>query len=624
MSYRSGIIERLKSVRPDLDLRTGSPLYIFLVDALATVTGPFEDEVAALQETSPDTIAANWLVTRDQGEDSVFTVRMMFYNPVSINFPRGGMIFKTDESETFSNQSDINISASSMQLYVDGTYYYLDINITGFGTYRSSMTFTWDNDPTDELAFIAIRSVVTGGALPETNDQLLSRVAKTSTLRSAVTRPGAVALLEDVYGATLREAVSVGFLDPQMNRDIIEDIHVGGCMDIYAKGDLPAINQSKIEVEILDNREVSDAITVLFLDISSTSETLPFTSITEYEVTSWVRPTSITFTPGTHYTLDPLTGTITMAPPPTPASTDYIQRNTFTGAAPTGAQEITIPGNISTRCYPGFVLQFDGDSELWMVQSVTVVGADTVLELDHNVGVPVSTDVYLYEPVRITCKYNPTAVELAELEKPVVRMDSMYVVDPMTMEETTLDVPRLQGYGAGIYGGGPYGYGSEAGWRLMVDDPNLRFSMFETGFFEIPRDFLGEIISLNYAVASNIAQFHQTIVDGRALAASQIVKAFQPVNTYFDMDVESEDPVTGMEQYLWGIQNEIDISDIINELYGQGVTEVDINDLMEDTVFELWDNTGIFVRLSPTPEGRLTLADNTMRIYPATMEIRLK
>lgn len=620
MSYRDWIRQKLISVRPDLDLRSGTPMNIFLVDPLALITGPIEDDIDSLREMTADTVAANWLVTRDAGEDSVFVVRILFYNPVSLKFSRGGMLFKTDDGVMFTNTTDVSITDSSMSLYVDGGYYYYDLNISGSGVYRDNMTFTWDNDPTDELASIVIRSVSQGGSLPETNDQLLQRVADISTLRSPVTRKGAEALLKDQFGAKVRDVFSVGFKDDLMQRDIIEDIHVGGCMDIYTKGDLPNLTQTQVEVDIMEDRTVDGEVTLLFLE--DFIDRFQHHNLTSYSAIGWARST--TFVEGIHYDMDALTGTVTMYPPPTPASTDYIQRFSVAGVSVTGPMEVTVPGVMTFRIFPGSIMKFDTVDDYFFVSSVTIVAGDTVIALDHNVGTPVFVDTMFFEPVRFTYEYHPIGTELVNLENPVVRMDEIYVLDPMTGEETTTEVPRLPGYGAGVYGGGPYGYGSEAGWKLSVDDVNLRYSMEESGFFEIPVEFIAEAISMNYAYAQDTEAFQTAMDESRALAASQLVKAFLPVNTYMSLDVEAPEVPQGMEQYLWGISAEVDISDIINQLYTLGATEVDINDLMVDTIFELWDIDGTFVSLSPTPEGRLTLSNNSMRLYPADVEIRLK
>jgi len=48
---RETIIALLKAVRPDIDLREGSPMYIYLVDALTALAGNLVEKIATGNET---------------------------------------------------------------------------------------------------------------------------------------------------------------------------------------------------------------------------------------------------------------------------------------------------------------------------------------------------------------------------------------------------------------------------------------------------------------------------------------------------------------------------------------------------------------------------------------------
>jgi len=108
--------------------------------------------------------------------------------------------------------------------------------------------------------------------------------------------------------------------------------------------------------------------------------------------------------------------------------------------------------------------------------------------------------------------------------------------------------------------------------------------------------------------------------------ANTLVKAFTPVGVTINVDVDAETGITeiaGLDEYIWGLANRMELSDIIKELYDRGATEVDLDDLIANSVFEKWNIDGSFVTLVPSGAGILDIGDETSRFMPLSITINI-
>lgn len=89
-----------------------------------------------------------------------------------------------------------------------------------------------------------------------------------------------------------------------------------------------------------------------------------------------------------------------------------------------------------------------------------------------------------------------------------LRINSIELIDPLTLEPIGTVLNGVGGYGAGPYGAGPYGIGGGADYYLVVNDPGARFSAFEDSYIVISSSFLGFSFQINYDYVPEIQQLH--------------------------------------------------------------------------------------------------------------------
>jgi hypothetical protein len=622
MSYRDFVVNALEAVRSNLDMRTGSPLRIWLVDPLILFASYLEDEIEATKTQPVETTAANFIVDKDDGDPAKVTFRALYYNPVAVEFEVGAASIIDDDGNTFTNTSAISRTADDMRLYVDGIYYYVDFEAEGDTVYNTDASYSWDNGD-EELAMVVVQSVTSSGSPADTDAVLTQRILDTSTLRSQVTRPGTVALLADEYLSKLREATCVGFLDDEMQRDIKEGYHVGGYMDVYVKGDQPADATLTQTVGESLTRVFTDYISFAFLDGADTTWDIPFANLQTASVESYARA-STPFTEGNDYTVDMTAGEFTHMS----SGNIYLETKalvTFNGAT------IVINGNLTSDVFEHYVVVLDDgagtESQPYRVKSTQYAVPNTEIELERSAAADAAAagvvwvNATIYEPVVVNFTYIPVGFELADFVNPITALIEFSILDPLTGDDTGNTVPLLGGWGAGSFGGGPFGMGNSYGWTFTIDDETLRFSNKETGFFQLPASYVSDNIKAVYKYDPDVSTMQTFLEDQRTMVADVLVKCFIPVNTTLDIDVESTTDITGMDAFIWAMTGTVNMSTIIAELHEKGATQVDIDDLMENGTFEAWLADGTFVNYQPDGAGQLDLGNRLMRLHPTSITV---
>lgn len=248
---------RLAEVDPNFDVREGTAHYDLFVIPQQFMLQPLNDFMTQrrvgqsvrqmLQDPAPDTpttfsstdaddAASNLYVTRDTGTISTGTVRVSYITPKDLEFPALTAQF-TAGSLNFFNSSDFTLSASQMALQSDGSLFYADIPIQAeqagdaYSVAAGSITAFLNDTDAVRVTNIAAMSAGLGA---ETNTALLSRTAKSIGVRDLETNKGINAILKQLF-PFLQEIVAIGMLDPEMQRDIVYNVHVGGRTDVYLK-----------------------------------------------------------------------------------------------------------------------------------------------------------------------------------------------------------------------------------------------------------------------------------------------------------------------------------------------------------------------------------------------------
>lgn len=111
-----------------------------------------------------------------------------------------------------------------------------------------------------------------------------------------------------------------------------------------------------------------------------------------------------------------------------------------------------------------------------------------------------------------------------------LRIISIEEIDPLTLEPTGFVLDGKAGYGQGGYGEGAYGIGDGGDYRLVVNSPSERFSMFEDSYIVIRSGLAGLSFRVNYDYVPEISDYHTFVRSEteRVLDGDILMKHFIP------------------------------------------------------------------------------------------------
>jgi hypothetical protein len=114
---------------------------------------------------------------------------------------------------------------------------------------------------------------------------------------------------------------------------------------------------------------------------------------------------------------------------------------------------------------------------------------------------------------------------------PILRITSIEEIDPLTLEPTGFILDGLSGFGQGGFGRGGYGIGEGVHWRLVVNRPEERYSMFEDSYIVFNGGLEGLSFRVNYEYVPEIEDYHNFVrsEQERVLDGDILMKHFIPV-----------------------------------------------------------------------------------------------
>ena len=263
------IREIVSEANPDFETRKGTAFYDMFVSPQQLMLQPLIntlDQVLVsqsvrkiLQQPSPDDyntedvngVVSNVYVTRDPGAYVMGPVRVYYATPLDKEFTALAAEF-TSGTLSFFNISDISITASQMSLQTEGELYYMDVEVqsqlpgAGYSVAAGAIS-AFVND-TDAVRVTNLQAMSTGKDA-ETNTQLLIRAQNSIGVRDLETVKGINAILTTNYNF-ISALQPIGMGDPEMQRDIVFNTHVGGKTDVYIK--TPSLTTASLNVIGLD------------------------------------------------------------------------------------------------------------------------------------------------------------------------------------------------------------------------------------------------------------------------------------------------------------------------------------------------------------------------------------
>lgn len=626
---RETIIALLKEVRPNIDLRAGSPMYIYLVDALAAIAGKLVDEIESGRALDVQSSADMFFVDQGEPEDSECTVRLYFWSTENLTYSSNQMRFSSRQGASYTNKFPVSVRASAMALYTDDVYFYTDINLTGTTPVSMETEFIWD-DATDSFSHIVITNIVSPGSLGLSSNDLSTRITRELALRNNISSPGIIAFLSNMFTSQLKDVLVQGFLDPEMQRDLVGNLHVGGCIDVYVKGTYPQDKTLKFDNVEMDRDGVfaetiieSPATLTKAPLVTCTAETCNRVALNGFA-------NELTLT-AAHFDVDLATGLITLK---NQDIYDIVHTQILSGNVPviawafyptTGKYEFEIsPVAPAAQALIGDIILWKSNYYLVKYLRGTLIPPTRFIGVDREItgAVAPGDEMTVYEPVRVSYTYKPIGVELTEFDNPLIAIDAVNVLDPLTDEDILDTVDPLPGFGTGIFGAGPYGRGSETGWEFHVDDENKRYSIYEEGFLELPRDTYLERIGVEYKLDPFVSSVQAVLDANRPKAASMIAFAFIPCQVNMSLRILDNVDLTNIRYLIWEMPGEMELSDLNTALYNLGVTKLMWTDFYDTSTYRIWKRDGSFVTVVPTDDGIITLGNLSERFLPQTVEIR--
>lgn len=238
----------IKEKRPDIDVRQIAPFHDLLIKPFAVLAGPIQDDITAIKalqtildpETKPeadyDAIVANVYENRTTGTKATVTARIFLDSPTTI-VVRPADAFISSIGLTFFPAQEYFFPEGVVRLNVDGQLFFVDVPVvaeTEGAAYRI-----------DAHSLVSIQGALfsfarvdnpfpaaVGGADRETNAQLFVRAKDAIAVRDLLVGKGIRTILKQSFPSINRIQV-VGYLSPEMQRDIFSNVHIGGQSDLY-------------------------------------------------------------------------------------------------------------------------------------------------------------------------------------------------------------------------------------------------------------------------------------------------------------------------------------------------------------------------------------------------------
>ena len=622
------IVQQLLEFDPTFDVGGGTAITSLMIEPLAVILQPIINELSGVQsnqsilrilesadpdafpEDIVDGLASNVYIERRLGEIASTTQRVRFFQPQDFSASQGILVFRGSGSQRFVNSQAVSITEAEMSLNVEGGLVYIDIPIvasdtgTEFNVDAGSIT-SMEAEPAG-VANTTNLFDVEDGRSRETNTELIDRIKIAVTVRALVTGRGIIVTLTENF-TTIVEIQPIGFGDPEMMRDIVYNVHIGGNVDVYVRTASLSDGQDDItSIEVDTTRQVAAGGTVIAFD-QDVAYDIGRRAIDRTNVAPVV--TSInglaTYVEGFDYTLDDTLGTLTRI-----AGSSILHVTGVSGNATTekrlveaGAFASVKGGQILTVTFPAAMAgvytvrnQISSDEiEIYGAfpdPGGFPTGAVVTYAIDDNLSVafehnPISIDVI--QAARSLARSPFTIVNV-----PLMRLVQIAVLDPISGDPTGEFLDNVGGFGTGGFGTGGFGVGGGSDYRLVVTEPTLRFSQKEDNFIEFNLEFLGFSVRVDYIYASAIAALQAFVEDeqNRTEAADLLVRHFNPVF------IETPEPIvyqipasteptavtvaemtTLVETFIndVGGGEDLEASDLVDLLYDNGAVRVDLD-----------------------------------------------
>jgi len=620
------IIERILEYNPRFDTGGGTATSALMIDPLSIILQPLRDEIdeikldqsvkSVLESEDPDAfdeevvdaLASNVFLSRKEGSTSSGSVRVRFFSPQDLDIGSGLAAFSDSSGARFINPNPVSITASEMGLNVDGGYYYVDIQVESeeHGTLNNAKAGaiqTFENEP-ENVANVTNLYDFTGGNDRETNLELIDRIEVAVTVRALVTGRGIVTQLQDNF-STIDEIKPIGFGDAEMQRDIVHNAHIGGNVDVWVKTP-QTVSKSYDVVSVISDmsRRSQETTSLIMEDPDPSTYSLRHGGIDRTNMNPIVGSSDgfMTFIENVDYKMDDLSGNISRVA----SGSIYHDANTAVSGIQSDSKTILDMSAPWGLVRPGMQIKITGPSSVEGTYSVkTVLASEIVIYGNFKLPSVGNVSWQIDDVVSARYEYNPISIDVIKsvrsssrqdytiTDTPVLRITSIEVLDPTTLQPTGTFLDPTGGYGQGGFGIGSYGIGTDADFVYRISQANLRYSVNEDNYIDIVTSKLGLSLRVNYDTVTEVASYQDYVdnAQNRVETADLLVKHFIPVYvsasaggiTYYvkasnSSALSEEDMQLRIEKLIndTPIGTNLEISDIVSSLYDAGATRVDL------------------------------------------------
>lgn len=627
------IVQRLLEFDPTFDVGSGVATTGLLIEPLSVVLQPIVDELSVVQATQSvltildssdpdsfpedivDAIASNVFVERDAGQVGSAVQRLRFFEPQSFSAPKGALVWLGPSGQRFVNSAAVAISKAEMAIHQDGTLYYVDIPIVAL---EEGAAFNTDAGTILDMEArpVGMASTsnlfkVTDGRDRETNSQLIDRIKVAVTVRALVTGRGIIVTLTENF-TSIVEIVPVGFGEPEMMRDIVYNVHIGGDVDVWVKtASLEAGQKDVIGLKVDTSRRRAAAATVVLLDEdvaydlgeSSVDRTATGPVVTSIDG-------AFTYHEGPDYLVDDIDGRLSR---PAGSSIFHLEEDGARGQIAGNQKQLVHTTNATffQNVRAGMILTVNGPVAVAGRYTIKRQVSASTVEIygsfpDAASGVSFQVDdllsvKYEYNPVSVDLSHAPRSADRANYtitDVPVLQVSAVQKLDPLTLQPTGALYSDRGGFGAGPFGAGRFGVGTEADYRLRVVDPTLRFSVRDDSYLEFQQALVGQSARVLYQYDAAVPALQAFVddPDNQTEAASLLVRHCIPV--YVDTlepiayQIAAATQATALSEKEMAAKivafinalsegQSLEASDVIDLLYNHGADEVDVAPLLK-------------------------------------------
>lgn len=650
------IIERLLEYDSTFDTGGGIATTELMIKPLSVILQPLRDEIdevkqnqsilTVLEDDDPDNfdedvvdaLASNVFIERVQGNKATGTVRVRYFSPTSVDIGTGLAAFLDSSGNRYINVNPISITSSEMSLNVDGSLYYFEASVEAEsegegGNIDIGGIQTFENEP-ENIANVTNLTAFSDGVNKETNTELIDRIEVAVTVRALVTGRGIVTTMQDNF-ATIQEVNPIGFGDPEMQRDIVYNTHIGGHVDVWVK--TPELTEDSeydvVAITTDPTRQVDGSSSTVMLDPLPDVYGLTHQNLDDSVSSPVIRSADgfVGYSEGTDYTIDLESGQIGRV-----SSGNIFHENDTSGFTQDDAEsktkEFGDAASDFTFVRPGMQLTITAPAAVAGVYSIKAATSTIITIYGEFPAVTTGITWQIDDVVTVTYSYNPLSIDIIESSRstqredytitnvPVMKVKSIEELDPLTGQPTGRFLDTTGGYGQGGFGIGPFGVGTAAEWILRVVIPNLRFSTAEDNYIDISKSYVGYSLRVLYDYAPQITEY-QTYVENdlnRVETADLEVKHFIPVfvNTVTPIAytvlasntsaLSASDMQTAVESLIntVTIGQSLELSDIVDLLYNSGASKVDLNFSLQG---EIHNTDGTIEYINSTDQGLLTV-----------------